>query len=1019
VEIMSEQASHIALLRQQYEDATDPNIRAALAAAIAALGGTVAPPANQQSIGDNANLAVNVVGNLYGHVFLNGYRERSRAELLAAYLGRLAERCAAMPLQGMYGERDASDSLDLSLDQVYTQLATTNTVAREVYNDLNKFDAEAFLAQHVGDQLLPRQARKHLEVYGSAEGLGDLMSSFHEPSVQSVGVGGGKRISISLEQGITAERLNAQLEQATQITASGTQLVTEAIAQQQYLVLLGEPGGGKSTVLRYLARNLARAGLEQGYDADRVIDGWHGLGRLLPIFAPLLPLARAFANAPQRHGMEADLWNYLVDLLQPKGAYSGLAEAVLDEIEQGQAILLLDGLDEVVGSTTRRQVVEAIVAFARSHKRCRIVVSCRIRAYDAQINPQNKQWQLPGWPVATLADLTPAQMNHFVNAWYRAVAASDEKIAAQAEERIAELQAALRARLDLRKLGVRPLLLTIMALVHLRQRNLPEDRASLYRECVEILLARWELRGKEETEYKALMDYIGLPGLEVKALRPLLAKVALAAHQASTAEQPGLLDGAKLQVMVLEFLHDKQHPNPYGGALRFLEYTDYRAGLIHAASAGSDYQFAHLTFQEYLAGLALVGAEKPVQALLAKRNDERWRLPIFLGIGHAVSEGLPYIFGELLDELIGDPARPPTAQHQRDLILAAELAEDVRWQRLEGASFERRKRELANVLVSVLEGTLLPAAERVRAGVLLGNLGDPRPGVCTLPPAMVEIAGGTFQIGSTVEEAREAGEWYAEYYLVKGDTEAAERARNWPEDEINQQLVSVQTSWLARYPVTNAQYGLFITDNGYDPVANWWDKAGHRWLQSAGGTKRRPRFWSNSSLEVSRLNHPVVGVSWYEAMAFCRWLSQNTGHNPQGFIYTLPSEAEWEYAARGVERRSFPWGNERTDVERANYEGMHEGTTAVGSFPLGATPEGLHALAGDVWEWTRSIYKSYPYDPNNGREDLGDPEGKGFILRGGSWNTQSADLRASYRYYNPPDYDVNDVGFRLARHLKL
>ena len=178
-----------------------------------------------------------------------------------------------------------------------------------------------------------------------------------------------------------------------------------------------------------------------------------------------------------------------------------------------------------------------------------------------------------------------------------------------------------------------------------------------------------------------------------------------------------------------------------------------------------------------------------------------------------------------------------------------------------------------------------------------------------------------------------------------------------------------------------------------------------------------PRYWNDEWFGQARLNHPVVGVSWYEAMAFCRWLTQHQLYNPDQSTYTLPSEAEWEYAARGVERRQYPWGQEEPDGERANFDNLYKGTTAVGCFPLGATPEGVLDLAGNVWEWTRSAYRPYPYEPDDGREVPDDPSKEYFTLRGGGWVSLSIDLRASDRYYFTPDgLHYVGVGFRLARH---
>jgi formylglycine-generating enzyme required for sulfatase activity len=245
--------------------------------------------------------------------------------------------------------------------------------------------------------------------------------------------------------------------------------------------------------------------------------------------------------------------------------------------------------------------------------------------------------------------------------------------------------------------------------------------------------------------------------------------------------------------------------------------------------------------------------------------------------------------------------------------------------------------------------------------------------------------------------------------------------------------VTVATFEIARYPLTNAQWKRFIDDDGYNPDAPWWDEAGREWLlrddDAAEGLepwqkrqyKQHPEWWRNNELGIARPNRPVVGISWYEAVAFCRWLTQHQGYNPDGFVYLLPSEAEWEYAARWATRRTYPWGNEEPDAERANYARTYNGTSAVGCFPAGATPEdGIHDLAGNVWEWTewtRSEYRNYPYDPDDGRENMDAPAKKRLTLRGGGWLDQSLVLRASGRLNGTPDFHFNFVGCRLARRL--
>jgi formylglycine-generating enzyme required for sulfatase activity len=252
----------------------------------------------------------------------------------------------------------------------------------------------------------------------------------------------------------------------------------------------------------------------------------------------------------------------------------------------------------------------------------------------------------------------------------------------------------------------------------------------------------------------------------------------------------------------------------------------------------------------------------------------------------------------------------------------------------------------------------------------------------------------------------------------------AKQARKWLEDEINTQPLILAPFAIGRYPVTNAQYQLFIVAGGYDPQASWWDAPGRDWLARDDAAteglelwqrredKDRPTWWNDERFGIARPNDPVVGVSWYEATAFCRWLTQ---HLDDGYAYRLPSEAEWEYAARGATRRIYPWGDAEPDAERANFNKIYDGTSAVGCFPRGATPEGILDLAGTVWEWTRLEYRAYPYDPDDGREEGRDPAGKSFTFRGGSWLNLPITLRAADRLLGSPDNHYNNLGFRLAR----
>ncbi len=182
----------------------------------------------------------------------------------------------------------------------------------------------------------------------------------------------------------------------------------------------------------------------------------------------------------------------------------------------------------------------------------------------------------------------------------------------------------------------------------------------------------------------------------------------------------------------------------------------------------------------------------------------------------------------------------------------------------------------------------------------------------------------------------------------------------------------------------------------------------------AGEIYRQPRFW-----EDGRFNHPsqpVVGITWFEARAYCAWLSAQTGD-----VYSLPTEVEWEAAARGKKGSAYPWGKEY-DVANCNtFETHIRATTPVGVFPNGRTPENIADLSGNVWEWTNTIWGenyqnpefSYPYDAEDGRENENRTNVR-RVLRGGSWSYNRHGARAAYRIGNHPYNRSYNAGLRVV-----
>jgi formylglycine-generating enzyme required for sulfatase activity len=191
--------------------------------------------------------------------------------------------------------------------------------------------------------------------------------------------------------------------------------------------------------------------------------------------------------------------------------------------------------------------------------------------------------------------------------------------------------------------------------------------------------------------------------------------------------------------------------------------------------------------------------------------------------------------------------------------------------------------------------------------------------------------------------------------------------------------------YIGKYPVTNEQYAAFV-------------KATHGAV---------PRHWENGQIPADKKGHPVVNVTWQDAFAFCQWVSQASGKTIR-----LPTEAEWEKAARGDDGRIYPWGNDPPTKELCNFGNNVGGTTPVGQYPAGASLCGALDMAGNVWEWTGSLYRRYPYQPEDERNS---PDDKGLrILRGGSFGHVALFVRCACRRWPSPFDRNDDRGFRVV-----
>ena len=806
-------------------------------------------------------------------------------------------------------------------------------------------------------------------------------------------------------------------------------LAAVAAPAARALVLLGEAGSGKSTFVSYLTFLLAT-------DSPAAPEALRGL---LPVRLLLREVAawqaprtgtRAAAHATQGGQLVWDALKADVARRLGQDAADRLFGHLQNRLLQQGGLFLLDGLDEVPEADQRRQaILQAVQALAGMlPDKARLLVTARPYAYADPL------WRLASFRVLTLAPFGQEQVERFITRWYEAAAPAVGLSLAAALARAGRLRQALQDRPYLADLASRPLLLTLMATLHSSWGELPADRADLYEETVELLLERWQ-RAKEVhgPDGQPVIEPGIAQVLQVgkEQIRRALQTLAYTVHRRQRAAATVGDDAADISegevLVAFKPLLGKADTEA------LLRYPRERAGLLLARRPGV-YAFPHRSFQEFLAACYPAGQPGGFESLgrLVNEDPAWWRERAIRVAGKKKRGGLGDAVA-IVSALIPDlPADDPkiAATRWRVAVIAGQALLELHFpaQALGQRHYQAVLRRGQQWLLAFMRSGALTPRERAEAGVLLARLGDPRDEV--LSSAAMEfcyIPAGSFWMGSQ-------------------DDPDAEK------DESPKGIDLSYGYWIGRYLVTNAQFEEFVTADGYREPRYWREaEAAGLWSATgfAGWRDKGPRQKPYDFGEPHHVaNHPVVGTSWYEALAYTRWLNERlAGQIPAGWAVQLPNEPEWEKAARGgveipaqplirsaakgsigketpplhlnpQERQRYPWGND-PDANRANYDESGIGTTsAVGCFPGGASVYGVEELSGNVWEWARSLYGKYPYPASGAkreeRENLTAAASESRVLRGGSYFVSRARVRCALRHGNPPNFGLEDYGLRVV-----
>ena len=735
---------------------------------------------------------------------------------------------------------------------------------------------------------------------------------------------------------------------APSVAAPSVALLT-AVQDAKRTIILGEPGAGKSAALERLAWVTASAALQQAQGAAEA-----------PLTVPLL------ARLADYRG-EADLIPLLRRALNELGPWQ-LGDAsvrLLLWANNLRFMLLLDGLNELEQAHVSGGR-KAVRGHLRDYGDHIVHLSCRTADFDA-VQEANPELQvLPGAELWTVQELVDA-----IDYWADADGESDVRDYLRfhlGESNGQRVYDHLRADDRLANMARIPLFLWLFrTAAEDAKGKLPSDRGELLHSFVHSPRVLGRVPQSERATVERGLECVGWAMQQAGVLQinfePLYDALEQAKGRRSMALDV-LRDGLKLAGLLID-LGDER------------------------------YKLLHQLLQEYAAAAYLLRSRQARGQVPLLAQDDRWRETCIAALW--------------LDKQLHTPA----------------------------------------YLFSMIGDPKIDLRVRVAAATILGEVGDPRfvrtpyaGDVAAMEPALVPIPAGLATLG--------------------GDDPEADA------DEQPVCQVAIAAFDLAVYPVTNVEFACFVEAGGYADETLW-TAGGRAWLRGEGQLdaeterdlrdfyqsfsrdveawigqtkqtqamddaladnyrwwatqgseeryikayaeqilaeqRREPYYWHDG--RFNQASQPVVGVNWYEAMAYAAWLAKVTGKP-----YRLPTEAEWEWAARRNARR-YPWGDE-WDGARCNWQGSRlNRPNPVGVYPHGATADGLHELAGNVYEWTASLYRGYGYAPDDGREAV-DVDGL-RVVRGGSWYTDRDTVRCAFRDWNYPRIGDDNSGFRLAR----
>ncbi|MDA3898209.1 MAG: SUMF1/EgtB/PvdO family nonheme iron enzyme [Desulfobacteraceae bacterium] len=697
-------------------------------------------------------------------------------------------------------------------------------------------------------------------------------------------------------------------------------LLTSMLAKKNKLLITADPGGGKTTFLKFMACVLAKDVLgrpETGREEHLGLSLEHPAP--VPVFLRLAGLADVIGKGTKDLGIGGS-WKWVIRAVEQ--AFGKDESMVIQNLlEKGQCALLLDGLDEVADESMQRKITEIINSVLGRFEGNVLVISSRPFGFN----------DIKEIETVHIDAFGEKEVSALIDRWAHWLYLTDKREVR--EQYISELRSAIIDSPAIRRLAKSPVMLTCICMVHWNERRIPVGKTDLL-----ATILRWLLNARED-----IRKYRGVSNIFAEECFKSLA-LAMTCHRDGIKTIVDIAWAAdQLTEPFKNFLNISDRKRIQCEGRQFLETEMLDSRIIEKFGTGQ-IRFWHLNFQEHYTAKALVD-----------RNDEAWWEII-----------LPHLYDkqwlEVLDQLAGCLARTgryrlhflvekvlatiqdddfeSTAKSVRVLSRILEILNGYDYKPPERLGWEKVQNQVMNIFKQA-SFEKIAVEKRIAAAEAIGLDGAPR--IKVLKPEMLPIPG-------------------------------------------------MNSVLLGKYPVTVAEFQTFVENQGYQNK-NYWQEG---WEIKKEQEWSAPGSWEN---QMENRNRPVTGVSWYEACAYCNWLSEQTN-----LFYRLPRSQEWETAAVHPGGGDYPWGRKEPNTELLNYDRNVGNPTPVGFYPSGSAYGGHFDMAGNVWEWNL---------------DDADENRVYRIISGGSWDTDARFCRSNSHYHSDPsDHDFDLVGFRLSRKGK-